>query len=347
MSAVWSFTVSPPSCLELGSALSLLPLLFNAGIRPGGAHPEELEYSRAMTGEGGRLLDAWRSRGREVEIFGHRVFCVDTGEPPGPAATPLLLLHGFPSSSLDFHRVIERLAARRRVVVHDHLGFGLSDKPAAFSYSLLEQAEVAAELWRGLGIERGHLAAHDYGTSVATELVARRERGLLATGLASLTLSNGSVLIELAGLRLSQRLARSPLVGPAFGRLVFRAYFKRVVRRLWGDPARAAEEDLDAMWDGILYRDGRLRMHQISRYLDERVRFRERWVGALGRLELPTLLLWGRRDPVAVPAIAEGLAARIAAARLHWLDEVGHYPMLEAPDAWAEALERFLEQAPG
>jgi pimeloyl-ACP methyl ester carboxylesterase len=71
------------------------------------------------------------------------------------------------------------LAKSRRVIVHDHLGFGLSDKPAEYSYSLMEQAAYAVGVWRKLGIRRGHLLANDYGTSVATELLARHVRGML------------------------------------------------------------------------------------------------------------------------------------------------------------------------
>ena len=296
---------------------------------------DEPEHSQTADG----LLAAWRARGREVEVLGRRLFCVDAGPRDGE---PICVLHGFPSSSLDFHRVLDRLTESHRVVLHDHLGFGLSDKPESYSYSLVEQAEYAAALWRELGITGGHLVAHDYGTSIATELLARRERGMLDFAPRSLTLANGSVLIELAGLRLSQRIARSPLLGPAFGRLVFAGYFKRVMRRLWGDPSRVIEADLEAMWRGIVYRGGRYRVHQLSGYIDERYRFRERWVGALRRLDIPALVLWARRDPVAVPAIGRGLADRIPGARLVWLDRLGHYPMLEDPEAWAGALVGFL-----
>ncbi len=299
-----------------------------------------------MTADGpsGReIVAAWRERGRTEQVDGRGVFVVDCGPRD---AEPLLILHGFPSSSNDFHRVIDRLAERHRVVLHDHLGFGLSEKPASYSYSLHEQADVALGVWRQLGIDRGHLLGHDYGTSIATELLARRERRLLPLDVRSLTLANGSVLIELARLRLSQRIARSPLLGPAFGRLVPGAYFKRVVRRLWGDPSRAIDADLDAMWEGILHAEGRLRMHALSRYIGERYRFRERWVGALERFDRPALVLWARRDPVAVAAIGEGLADAIPGARLEWLDDLGHYPMLEDPDAWTGRLLAFLE-APG
>ncbi len=276
-----------------------------------------------------------------MEIGRRQVFVVDAG--PRDAEV-LLLLHGFPSSSLDYHRVIDRLAERYRVVVHDHLGFGFSDKPVDYSYSLLEQADVALAVWRALGVERGHLFGHDYGTSIATELLARRERGLLPVDISSLTLANGSVLIDLAKLRLSQRIARSPIFGPAFGRLVFGAYFKRVVRRIWGEPSRALDVDLEAMWRGVVHGQGTQRVHAISGYIDERYRFYERWVGALERLDLPTLVLWARLDPIAVPAIAEGLADRISDSRLVWLDDLGHYPMLEDANAWSTPLLNFLSE---
>ncbi|RMH18885.1 MAG: alpha/beta hydrolase [Acidobacteria bacterium] len=289
-------------------------------------------------------IDRWRAAGREVEVFGQRIFYLERGP---RLATPLLLLHGFPSSSFDFHRVIDAWAERYRVVVHDHPGFGFSAKPAAYSYSLLEQAETAIGLWRQLGIGEGHLLAHDYGTSVATELLARRARGLLPLDLKSVTLCNGSVHLELARLRLAQRLARSPLTGPLFGRLVPGSYVKRVLRRLWGDPRRARDADLEGIWRAIRHGDGQRRTHQISSYLDERVRFRHRWAGALRWLDVPVHVLWGRRDPVAVPAIAEKLAQEIVGSTLTWLEDLGHYPMLEQPEAFAGAALDFLARADG
>ncbi len=296
-------------------------------------------FASAAASEGAEIFDDWRRRGSFHPVFDRQVFCRVEGS---LEAEPLLILHGFPTSSLDFHRVHGRLAERGGVVAHDHIGFGLSAKPKLYSYSLLEQADTAVALWQRLGIASGHLLAHDYGTSVATELLARRERGLLPIELASVTLSNGSIHLELASLRLSQRIARSRVFGPIFSRLVFRAYFKRVMRRLWADPRRAEDADLEAMWRGVRCHDGHLRTHQISSYLGERMRFRHRWIGALTRLDLPAHVLWGRRDPVAVEAIATKLAGEIPGAELTWLDDVGHYPMLEVPECWADAALDFL-----
>jgi pimeloyl-ACP methyl ester carboxylesterase len=288
-----------------------------------------------------RLLSDWEARGARRRVFGHQVFSVTAG---AGDADPILVLHGFPSSSLDFRSALPVLAERRQVVVHDHLGFGLSDKPADWSYSLLEQAEVAIDLWRALGIKRGHLLAHDYGTSVATELLARRERGLLPVEIASVTLCNGSVHIDLAHLTPSQQLLRYPWIGPLFARLANKPIFVAQLRKILGDPRAVADEELEAMWAGMIHGHGRERLPALASYMDERTRFRARWIGALTRLDIPAHILWGRRDPVAVPAIAEQLAREIPGARATWLDDLGHYPMLEAPTAWAEAVRKFLDE---
>jgi pimeloyl-ACP methyl ester carboxylesterase len=273
-----------------------------------------------------------------LRVFGREIFVLEDG-PAG--ATPLLVLHGFPTSSFDFRHALPHLAARYRVILHDHLGFGLSEKPSDYSYSLLEQAEVAIEVWRMLGVTRGHLLAHDYGTSVATELLARRARRLLPVDIASVTLSNGSVYLELAHLQPSQRLLRAPRLGPIFAALSNGVVFRLQLRRILGEPV--PDEELDLMWAGIVHREGRSRLPAISSYLDERVRFRERWIGALRSLDVPMHVLWGRRDPIAVPAIAEALLRDVPGAHATWLDELGHYPMLEGPMRWGSAARAFLD----
>lgn len=281
---------------------------------------------------------AWRSRGELRRIDGRSVFVIDTG---GDKET-LVVLHGYPTSSHDFHRVLPALAARFRVVVHDHLGFGFSDKPRDYSYSLLEQTDVAERLWRSLGIERAHCVAHDYGTSVATELVARAGEGRGRVDLASVTLSNGSVHIEMARLRPIQKLLRNTIVGPVVARLSTRRVFRRNMKALWADPSTLSDEALDTMW-ALLTRDGGKKvLSPITGYLRDRVTYWERWVGALRQTGIPLAFLWGREDPIAGPALAETHHAESPGSRLVLLDGVGHYPMLEAPERWSGALVELI-----
>ena len=287
-------------------------------------------------------VEKWRQRGRMVEVAGRNLFVIDEGSGP----ETLVILHGYPTSSHDFERVLPELAKRYRVIVHDHLGFGLSDKPADYSYALVEQADTALLIWKKLGVRRAHLLGHDYGTSVATEILARRERFELPVTLDTVTLCNGSVHIELAHLRLIQRVLANPWLGPLVAPLSSRRFFDSQMRDIWADPAKLDEDALAAMWALLVRDDGRLRTPAISGYLHERRKFWHRWIGALTRLDIPTHVLWAREDPIAVPAIAEQLAREIPGAQLTWLNRVGHYPMLEAPNEWArEALAFFDEQS--
>ena len=272
-----------------------------------------------------------------------RVWVTDTGA--GSTSTlPLVILHGFPTSSWDFAACIERLSRGRRVIAFDFLGFGFSEKPAKFSYSLFEQADVAQAVLRTLRIERAHVWAHDMGTSVATELCARRERGFLPFSLASLSLMNGSVHVEMAQLTFGQHLLASPL-GPLFSRLNSARTFKAQMRRIFGKPP--ADEELDVMWMLLSREDGALRLPKIIGYIEERRRFHHRWIGALERLDVPTLIAWGKRDPVAILKIAQQLVSEIPGARLETWNDLGHSPQVEAPVRVSETLAGFLDPLDG
>ncbi|MCB9476816.1 MAG: alpha/beta hydrolase [Deltaproteobacteria bacterium] len=288
-------------------------------------------------------FDEWRARGRYAEINGRRVFVVEQGE--GPRA--LVLLHGYPSFSYDFHAAVPRFAEHFvpkhcRVIAHDHLGFGLSDKPSDYSYSLVDQADFALALWRKLGVKSAHILAHDYGTSVATEIVARAGFGIEPVTIESLTLCNGSVHIELADLRVIQRLLADPRTGPMVAKLTNRHIFHQQMRRLWADPAKASDAELGVLWEGLTRDDGRRNLPTISRYIHERRRLWHRWIGGLTRWDRPTHILWAKRDPVAVPAIAEQLLREIPGAVPTWFDDLGHYPMLEDSARWSDAALAFF-----
>ena len=251
--------------------------------------------------------ETWRQRGRTIALPDGRIFALELGEGTG---VPVLALHGFPTSSWDFAEAASALHARgRRVIVFDFLGFGLSDKPHDAGYSLFEQAEVAIAVARAFHLSRGHLWAHDMGTSVATELLARRERGLLPFEVASVALMNGSVHIDMAAPTFGQRILKSP-AGPLFARVARQPVF----------------------------------VAQMIQYMTERVRFRRRWIGALERIDLPVLVAWGKKDPVARIEIAERLARETPGAELVTWDDLGHYPQVEDPERVAETIGAFFDR---
>ncbi|NBD95804.1 MAG: alpha/beta fold hydrolase [Gammaproteobacteria bacterium] len=266
------------------------------------------------------LLDGWRSRGALEPLGGLSCFVVDEGERGAGSAEPVLWLHGFPSSSLDWRGVIDRMPAGRRHLLMDFPGFGFSAKPPAadYGYSLMEQADRVLLMLLRRRIERVHLVAHDMGTSVACELVARRRMGLLPVEIASLTLTNGSVFIEQAKLTPSQKLLRSPLAG-LYTRIARWPTFRWQIRKILARPVD--EVELSAMWRGMQLGDGLSTLPATIRYIEERYRFYRRWIDPLRDLDLPALVLWGRQDPVAVAGIGERLGKTIPNARQVWLDD--------------------------
>lgn len=287
---------------------------------------------------------AWRDRGALESVGGIDCFTVDIAG--AHADVPVLWLHGFPSSSLDWHAVIARLEGTRRMLLMDFPGFGFSAKPAGsrYSYSLIDQADRVLLWLARLNIRRLHLIAHDMGTSVACEMLARRAAGSLPVKIDSLVLSNGSVFIEQARLTPSQKLLRSPLAR-CYARIARWPLFRWQLGRIVEQPL--AKPELRAMWQLLNHNNGVAALPATIRYIDERYRLSPRWTTPLASLDIPVRILWGRRDPVAVPAIAERLARTIPGAELVWLESCGHFPMLEAPEAFAAAVGEFLDLPSG
>lgn len=283
----------------------------------------------------------WKNVGEMRTVGQHGVFCVDTG-----GDKPVLaILHGYPTSSYDYWRALPALSERYRVVVHDHVGFGFSDKPKDYSYSLFEQADHAILLWQQLGITSAHLLAHDYGTSVATELVARRNLGVEPIEFRSLTLCNGSMHIEMANLRVIQRLLKTPRLGEAIAKLASEPLFRRNIRNIFHDKTFLSDAEIHEMFVMMMEEGGREVAPAIIRYLDERWKFWHRWIGALRAIEgLPVHVVWAEEDPVAVVQMAHVLHGEIPGSDLRLLPEVGHFPMIEAADRWSAAVLAGLER---
>src|SRR5262249_18061034 len=155
-------------------------------------------------------------------------------EGEGPA---LLAIHGFPSASWDWHPMWAELVARFRVLAPDMIGFGWSDKPRHHAYSIMDQATLHEGLLRGLGMERVHILAHDYGDTVAQELAARQEdrarageKGLI---IESICFLNGGLFPEAHRPTKVQRILAGPF-GWLAERLISRGGFAQGLADLFG-----------------------------------------------------------------------------------------------------------------
>ena len=270
-----------------------------------------------------RVLE-WSAGGELVEVGGDRIF-VRRREGPGPL---LLFLHGFPSSSYDWRATLASLGERATLAL-DFLGFGLSDKPPDASYSLFAQADIVERL-----LARWELpvvvVAHDMGTSVATELMARDIEGALGFKLAAVLLSNGSVIIERASLTWAQKALRSPL-GAAFARLSNRRTFVGQFAKLFSPAHPLSDEEAEDQWALWRRAGGAQLAHRLVRYLGEREQYATRWHGAVRDWGGELRLAWGMLDPVATPNVLAGLRELRPGVSVTELPELGHYVQIEDP----------------
>lgn len=283
----------------------------------------------------GIALDEWRAQSQAVDFRGHTIRYWTAGD---TQAQPLLLIHGFPSASWDWHRLWAPLAERYRLIACDMLGFGYSAKPRGHAYSLLEQADLQQALLAHLGERRPvHVLAHDYGDSVAQELIARRQEGQLQ--LASCVFLNGGLFPETHHPVRVQKLLLGPL-GPLIGRLFSRRKLAQSFARIFGPHTQASEAELDALWQLVAYNNGPAVMHRLIRYMPERRQQRQRWVTAMQATTLPMRVIDGAFDPISGAHMVARYRELIADADTVLLDGIGHYPQLEVP---AAVLEHYLQ----
>lgn len=294
-------------------------------------------------------LQQWESEGQYLQsvLFCHRVFCRSVGNPRAAPDRTLLLVHGFPESSYSYHKVLPGLAkAFDRVVLFDFLGYGLSDKPVTgFTYSLFEQADLALQVWRQLGVTGGHLLSHDMGDSVSTELVARHVSGtlpaFLSGGLRSFTYTNGNMFLDLAKLRLGQKVLLGP-AGPLFSKLASRTAYFATVRSAHGND-RLSAEDIERMYENTTLQDGHRKNHLVIQYLADRKRFEKtRWLPSLSLVKEPVHICWGDADAVAPLRVAQYLKQNVAReAKLTVMPGVGHFCQLSDPETWVKSVLAF------
>ncbi|MCY1361885.1 hypothetical protein D9M69_485760 [compost metagenome] len=181
------------------------------------------------------------------------------------------------------------------------------------------------------------MLAHDYGDSVAQELLARHEEGRFA--MASCVFLNGGLFPETHRPVLVQKLLLSPL-GPLFGRLFDRRRLAASFARIFGPATQPGEAELDAFWTLIAHNDGPAVMHRLIRYMPERRQQRERWVAAMQATRVPLRVIDGAVDPISGAHMVARYRELVAGADTVLLDGIGHYPQVEAPEA---VLRHYLE----
>ena len=184
------------------------------------------------------------------------------------------------------------------------------------------------------------MLAHDYGDTVAQELLARQLEGFGNGNWLSCCFLNGGLFPETHHALLTQRLLLSP-IGGLINRLAGYKGFCRNFSSVFGDDTKPTEQELQTFWQLININEGKHIFHNLITYMRDRILHRERWVSALQQSSIALGVINGSVDPVSGAHMVERyqqLNCRLD--YLAALPRIGHYPQVEAP---AQVLSHYQE----
>ena len=286
-------------------------------------------------------LDNWRARANDITAHGWRLASWTTRR--ADANKPwLLLIHGYPTSSWDWSGVWPALESSFNLAAIDMLGFGLSEKPRNIRYRIADQADLQEILLEQLGVSEAHVFAHDYGDTVAQELLARHNDGTLSFSLKSVCFLNGGLFPEQHRARPIQKVGLSPL-GGLIGRFLSRESLRKGFDKVFGPDTKASDDEIDSHWALLSENGGQRIFHKLLHYIPERKANRERWVGALNAAT-PLCLINGGADPVSGKHLYDYFREMIPGADAHLLEKIGHYPQTEDPESVSKLFLDFHQK---
>jgi pimeloyl-ACP methyl ester carboxylesterase len=252
----------------------------------------------------------------------------------------ILFIHGFPSAAWDWHFQWKHLAGQYRLLSLDLLGFGLSEKPIEHQYSLLEQADIVQALLISQGVKQYHVLAHDYGDSVAQELLSRQDDKDNETKILSLCFLNGGLFASHHRPLFAQKLLKSRFGGLA-SHFMNKASLSRGFNKIFAANSQPNEHEIDTLWQLLEHNNGKKVLPKLLSYIDERSQHGKRWVESMISTVVPLYFINGVHDPISGQHMLDHYIDIIPHPRITALD-VGHYPQLEAPEKVLSLYRTFL-----
>jgi len=251
---------------------------------------------------------------------------------------PVLLVHGTPTWSFEYRHVIAALSKRHRCIAPDHLGFGLSERPAGFAYAPAAHAAALREFVGAIGLDRYTLVVHDFGGPIGLPLALgpdSRVQKLVILNSFAWPLNDDA---KLAG---GARIAGGPI-----GRLLYKyanASQTLIMPSAYGDKTKLTKAIHQQYLEVFRDREARvLVLHALAKALLTSRDHYEGLLAALPSLPIPTLLLWGMKDSAFQPYQLARWQSLLPHATTVALANSGHWPHEEEPARVVKEIDRFL-----
>ena len=269
-----------------------------------------------------------------IEVGGIRTQLRSAGDPAATEA--VVFVHGNPGSSRDWTGLLEAVSPVARALAWDAPGFGHSEKPASFDYTVDGYARFIAEALETLGVERVHLVLHDFGGPWGLRWAVDHPDQF-----ASVVLVNTGVLLNYSWHALA-KIWRTPLVGELFMATATRPAFRMLMKI--GNPRGLPPDFVDRMYDDF---DTPTRKAVLKLYRASPPSAMEQLSAGLRALDRPALVVWGAKDPYIPVEQAEMQLRTFPSAEVHVLEDSGHWPFIDNPERTRELVVPFFRRVVG
>ncbi|EDV25591.1 Mesoderm-specific transcript-like protein [Trichoplax sp. H2] len=283
-------------------------------------------------------LKDWQRGGQYIKYGKYDIFYHDSlAENVNQGNEATLLVHGFPTSSYDWHKVSEGIRMNvGRIVTIDMLGFGFSDKPLDINYTVGLQADLYEDVLMQLNITQVHILAHDFGDTVSLEMLRRFNERQLESGknrltIKSLALLNGGLFPKVYKPRLIQHMLVHPSLKDILPRIMNYYQFRYSFSAIFGKKYDFTSQESMDIWQQITYKKGVLILGNILGYLHERQINGENWLDGMTKNDIPVIFIYGPEDPINPPIVVQEFKKRVPRVECVVLEDIGHYPQLEDP----------------
>lgn len=253
---------------------------------------------------------------------------------------PIVMVHGNPTWSFLYRKLIHRLRPAYRCVAMDHLGFGLSDKPASWTYLPEDHAANLTALIDGLGLKNITLVVQDWGGPIGLAYAVAHPENVARL----IIMNTWAWPVN----RDPYYIAFSGFVGGPVGRMLIRRrnfFAKTIMRQAFGDKAKLTASAHEQYLRPLSAPEDRTGCLVFPRQIIASTPWLDRlWNNLAVLTAKPTLIVWGMKDIAFREKELKRWQRTFPAARTVRLNTVGHYVQEEAPEALAEAVVPFLEE---
>jgi pimeloyl-ACP methyl ester carboxylesterase len=266
------------------------------------------------------------------EVGAHKLHYIDEGQ-----GETLLFVHGTPSWSFDYRNIVKDLSRSYRCIAIDHIGFGLSDKPAHFDYSTQNHSKTLEKFILDKQLSNLTLVVHDFGGPIGLNFAIQHPERVDQLVILNSWLWSSKTAPEFIKL---SKVLKSPLLPFLYRYLNFSPRF--ILPQSFGDRkiSNKTLKQYTKPFAGKTQRNGALAFARSL--LNDQDWFEQLWNKKQAISSKPTLFIWGLKDPVIKPKNLDKFLSGFPNSQVIKLESSGHFPQEEEPEKVVEAIRGFM-----